>query len=398
MATPGELLHERIRALLVFLKPKLTIDGIDLDRLANLRRLSDIRIRKFAIEKPQFSALDLCGLLADPRVGRFDELADQAGILKKGHLAIVLPMLGEDMGYLVETCLTMQVVGLSAMKAYAKAFVGMHGPVAAPAGAAAPAAKAAAAPLPPAVARLLASIKDLWSLSPSTLKALNLLGAADTPAEAVCAEIERDPALAALVLRFVNASTGTKASSIKRAVVSLGYPLTRRFVMTAALASKLGAPHAESGFDERAFWSHSLRIAHAAAQVSKATRLGNSDEHYSAGLLHAIGRLAGAKAGGASPEAPAAQVGAAILERWRFPAPIVEAARHHEDTAEQLEELQIPREAMVIAALHALTAKTPAPDEARTWAGFLRVAADSIPALLDSATKSAQAGVTEIFG
>jgi HD-like signal output (HDOD) protein len=399
MATPVELLHDRIKALLVFLKPKLTVDGIDLDRLANLRRLSDVRIRKFAIEKPGFTALDLCGLLADPRVGRFDDVADASGILKKGHLSIVLPMLAEDMGYLIEACLTLQVVGLPAMKSYATAFVAKHGAVAAPAGPAlGPAAKPAATPMPPGVAKLLAPMKDLWSLSPSTQKALSLLAIADSPPDAVCAEIERNPALSALALRFVNASTGTKASSVKRAVVSLGYPLTRRFLMTAALALKLGAPHPEAGFDERAFWRHSLQIAQAAAQVSKATRLGNPDEHYSAGLLHAIGRLAAAKAGGPSPGAPSAQVGAAILERWRFPAPVVEAARHHADTSEELEELQIPREAMVVTALRALAGTAPSAEEARAWAGFLRISADSIPAILDAAAVSAQAGVGEIFG
>src|SRR5262249_14690032 len=103
----------------------------------------------------------------------------------------------------------------------------------------------------------------------------------------------------------------------------------------------------------------------------------------SAGLLHEIGRLAEAKAGGSV--SPAA-VGAAILERWRFPAGVVEAARHHLDGAEQMEELQIPREAMVVVALHHLDA------DPRAWAGFLRIAADLIPSILDAATKSADAG------
>jgi len=365
----AELLHERLKAFLFHLKPIIISSGLDQDRIANLRRLSDVRIRKFAIEKPEITGIDLCGLLADPRIGRFDDLADQAGILRKGHLGAVLPMLAEDMGYLIEACITLQVAGMAAMTQHAKAFVAKHGAVAAPAGSApAPAAKAAVAPLPPAVAKALAPLKDLWSLPPSTLKALSLLAAADSPAEAVCAELERDPALSAQVLRFV------QSSSVKKAVVERGYPLMRRFTLTAALALKLGP--------DPAFWRRALAVAHAASQVAKATKLGNPDEHFSAGLLHAVGRLALAMAG---TEGSAAQVGAEILARWRFPAPVVEAARHHDDTAEQLEEAQIPREAIVVAALHHLIIGDPGP-----WPTFLRIAADSVPAILDAAKKAAE--------
>jgi HD-like signal output (HDOD) protein len=365
----GDLLHDRIKAFLLFLKPIVISSGFDQDRLANLRRLSDVRIRKYAIDKPEITGIDLCALLADPRVGRFDDLADQTGILRKAHLAAVLPMLAEDMGYLIEACLTLQVAGLAAMTRHAKAFVAKHGAVAAPAGSApAPAAKAAVAPLPPAVAKALAPLKDLWSLPPSTLKALSLLAAADSPAEAVCAELERDPALSAQILKLAG------ASSIKKAVVSLGYPLMRRFTMTAALALKLTP--------DREFWRRSLAVGHAAAQVAKASKLGNPDEHFSAGLLHAVGRAALAKAG---TQGPAAEVGAEILARWRFPAPVVAAARHHADTAEQLEEAQIPREAIVVASLHHLLNGDSGP-----WPAFLLIAADSVPAILDAAKKASE--------
>jgi len=376
-----EIVHERLKAFLIFLKPRLLQDNIDAARLDQLRRLSDVRVRKYAVTKPQITGLDLCALLADPRTGRFDDLTDATGVLRKGHLAAVIPTLGEDMAYLIEACLTLQVIGPDAMKGHAKAFVEKHGAAAAAPGpvAAAPA-KPAAAPLPPAVAKLLAPLKDLWSVPPATLKALTLLAAADSPPDAVCAEIERDPAFAALVLRFA----GTKSSSIKKTVVAMGYPLLRRWVMTAALAAKLGPPHAEAGFDERAFWLRSFTVAHAASQVAKATKLGNADEHFFAGLLHQVGRLAAAKAGGT---APAGEVGAAILERWRFPAAVVEAARHHASTPEQLEELQIPREAVVVTALSGWIDKR---GEPRAWPGFLRVAADSLPAILERAKMAAE--------
>jgi len=381
--TPEEVLHERLKAFLLFLKPRLLVADIDQDKLAQLRRLSDVRIRKFAVDKPQITGLDLCALLADPRVGRFDDVADQSGALKKGHLAVVLPTLAEDMGYLIEACLTLQVLGLAAMQAHAKAFVEKHGALAAPAGSAAPAAKAAAAPLPPAVAKALAPIRELWSLAPSTLKALQLLAAADSRADQVCAEIEKDPDLAVQFLKFVNASPSGPCSSVKKAVVSLGYPLTRRFVMTAALALKLGPPYAAASFDPKGFWRQSLQLAHMAAQISKTTGLGHPDEHFSAGLLHGIGRIALAKAG---TDGPDDVVGAEILARWRFPAAVVEAARHHRDTQDQIEEIQLPREAIVAWGLHHFLTKG---QDVQPWAGFLRVDPDFLPRCFNEASRPA---------
>src|SRR5439155_22000868 len=46
-----------------------------------------------------------------------------------------------------------------------------------------------------------------------------------------------------------------------------------------------------------------------------------------------------------------AEIGACVLDRWGFPAPVVEAARHHLDAPEAFEELELPRESFVVAAM-----------------------------------------------
>jgi HD-like signal output (HDOD) protein len=167
-------------------------------------------------------------------------------------------------------------------------------------------------------------------------------------------------------------------------MAALGPPLARRFVLSAALFAKLGP----AGPDP--FWLRSLTIAHAASQIAKASRLGHPDEHFSAGLMHDVGRLALAKSGrdGVSPQ----EAGAAILERWRFPAGVVAAALHAADSPERIEELPLPREAMVVAALNGLLDG----GDRRVWAGFLRVAAEGLPAILEPAAKLAQAGAAGI--
>src|SRR5437762_3364166 len=118
--SPTDVLRERLKALLIFIKPKLLSEGADLDRLAQLRRLSDVRIRQFSIGRPQLTPADLAGLLSDPKSGRFDTSAGETGLLRAGHLSLPLTPLGEEMGFLTEVCLTQQIVGAARMRGFLK--------------------------------------------------------------------------------------------------------------------------------------------------------------------------------------------------------------------------------------------------------------------------------------
>src|ERR1043166_5978491 len=93
---PAEFLRDRLKAFLIFAKTKLLSGGADLDRLAQLRRLSVVRIRQFAVGRPQITAADLAGHLSDPRSGRFDALALETGFVHAEHLAVALPPLRSE--------------------------------------------------------------------------------------------------------------------------------------------------------------------------------------------------------------------------------------------------------------------------------------------------------------
>lgn len=403
---PGEILRDRLKAFLLFSKNKLLSDGADLDRLAQLRRLSDVRIRQFSVGKAQVTAADLAGFLSDPNSGRFDALADEGGLLRSGHFALPLPSLGEEMGYVVEVALTLQTVGTEKMRTLLKEFVSKNGRVRETAGDAAAAAPAPAAPkpLPPGVAKLLGGVRELWAVPAGTLKILELLQAPDRPPDAACAEIEKHPALASLCLRLVNTQSfavGSRMTSVKRAVVTMGYPAMRRIVSISSLVSLLGTPSAESGFDLRAFWDHSLRVAHAAALFSRAAKAGNADDHFSWGIVHDLGRLVQArllpstlKPPGEPAGATHAEIGACVLERWGFPPAAVEAARHHRDGPERFEEIQVPREAIVVAAMCRLARDEGAID---AWSGLLRMPPPRIKEVRFEAIKLAEGSLKETF-
>jgi putative nucleotidyltransferase with HDIG domain len=424
MSIPAiEVLRDRLKAFLLFQKSKLLAGEVDLDRLARLRRVSDVRIRQFAVGRAKLTAADLCGLLEDPKAGRFDVPAAGAKLLHRAHFALPLKPLGEEMGYVVEACLSLQVLGLDRMRAFLDDFVKAKGPPPEPT----PSEKALAAPaearekpLPAPVAKLLGGVRELWSIPQGTLRILELLQVPDTPADAVCAEIERDPGLSAQCLRVVNSANfglGTRIASIKRAVVTLGFQLTRRIVAISALVSRLGRSHAELDYDLRAFWQHSLWVAQAASLVSRSTRLGSPEEHFSAGLLHDVGKLVEyqhlrgplkavleAVRGGATWQAAElqvlgvdhAEIGACLCERWRFPALIVESARHHLRTADELEELSLPREAMTVAALCHVAADATPPETLARWGKLLRLAPGKLAELRAQAADLAR-GSAELF-
>jgi HD-like signal output (HDOD) protein len=376
--TPLDVLRARLKAFLAFLKPRLHEWGADLDRLAQLRRLSDVRVRQHAIGKPQVTGLDLCALLSDPRTGRLETVVE--GVLRPAHFAQPIEPLSIEMGYLVEACLILQVAGQEKLAAAAKDFVAAQGPVAEVPGAAV-ARPAGPAPLPDAVARLLGSVRELWAAPAHVVKALQLLAAASSPPDAVAAEVLKDSALAALVVRLADQTPSgqvARPSSIPNAIAAVGYPVLRRVVAASALLSPLAG--AGGG------WPASLRAGHAAALVARATKLGNPDEHFFAGLLQNVGALALAKhRPDVAGKTDDALVGASILDRWRFPAAIVEAARHRNAPPERFEEIQVPREALVGAAAWRLDA---------AWAPFLRLTPERLKevAVQSAALADAAAG------
>jgi putative nucleotidyltransferase with HDIG domain len=420
--TAAEALRDRLRSFLLFLKSKLLGTEIDLDRMAQLRRLSDVRIRQFAVGRARVTARDLCEILSDPRSGRFDTLAADAGLLEEGHLTAALTALSEEMGYLVEACLTLQVVGPARMGSVVRSFVAEKGKAAPPPQTTTQKIRVVSEkPLPEAVGRLLGKEQDLWSPSGAVRKAAELLSAADPSVDAACVEIERDPALAAGVLRIVNCASigqGVRIGSLKRAAVGLGLPALRSAVRMAALVGRLGRPHPEAPLDLKAFWSHSLRVAHAAATVARSSRIGNPDDHFAAGFMHDIGKLVeyqylreplrrileAVRGGTRYPAAERATlgvdhavIGACLLERWRFPTAVVEAVRHHLDTPEQLEELELPREAHVVASLcHICRSGKLPPGYLESWCGLLGLTPEKAAILREQALQITETALAEL--
>jgi putative nucleotidyltransferase with HDIG domain len=167
--------------------------------------------------------------------------------------------------------------------------------------------------------------------------------------------IATDAALVVELLRLVNASfygLSKKIGTVSEAIAILGLDLVRRTVASAVLKRPLFA-YLHDTAAARAFWRHELICAALARHLARGADA-NGELAYMAGLLHDVGRLvmlmrfpdqtgilvpAGGDNDGIEGERATfgfthAEVGAALLEAWGLPAPIVQAAHLHTDATE----------------------------------------------------------------
>lgn len=167
---------------------------------------------------------------------------------------------------------------------------------------------------------------------------------------AVVQEVERDPGLAARLLRQANSSffrLVRPVHSVREAVQVLGLNRLRALVIAAAVQSRFAAV---PGIDLERFWAYSFAAASLARLLCAPRRLDDSVA-FTAALLHGVGHLvlhqalpdAMRRLAAASPwyalERPAveqehlgychADVGAALAQHWRLPAALVQAIGQH---------------------------------------------------------------------
>lgn len=164
--------------------------------------------------------------------------------------------------------------------------------------------------------------------------------------------IDTDPVVTVKVLRVVNSayySLPKKITSINHAVVLLGFNTIKNLSLSIAAVGMLPT-NPLAGFDGQGYLLHSLTTAGIARQL--ALPLPDADPHdfFIAGLLHDFGKVVIAQAMPAEfrkaleysvwhevslhhalmqvAGADHSAVGALLLEKWQFPASLVDAVRY----------------------------------------------------------------------
>ena len=186
-------------------------------------------------------------------------------------------------------------------------------------------------------------------------KLLPLLDNPDSTPSEVENIVKYDPGLTANILKLTNSAyfgIPTKVSSVKQAIILLGWKRLIQVVTTICMSPLM--KKASPGYDLRSgeLWKHSIAVAVAAELLVKTLNIPDSDEVFTAALLHDVGKLilvsfvkkdleqiqAMVTKGISLDVAESmvlgtnhAEVGGQILHKWSFPAELVNAVQwHHE--------------------------------------------------------------------
>lgn len=187
----------------------------------------------------------------------------------------------------------------------------------------------------------------------------------DGSAQMAAEVIEKDPAIAAKVLRLVNSSfyaPKTPVSAIPLACSILGLKVIKNLVVQATVIDELGAS-TESEFDTQWLWDHSFKTALAARLLCKHSPIQaglDLDDAYTCGLIHDVGKIIllqnqtedfiGALRASREKNVPLAKiegesfgfshahVGGLLAQRWKLAESVQAAVMYHHSPATEADD------------------------------------------------------------
>lgn len=127
---------------------------------------------------------------------------------------------------------------------------------------------------------------------------IQILKLADNPrvsAKQLASVMEREPNLAAKLLRAANSTyygTGAKVNTLSQAITMLGINTARSLAVAQAYQQATSGKPGASLFDRNVFWQHCLATATAARVLARLKRLHDPELAFIAGMLHDSGRMA----------------------------------------------------------------------------------------------------------
>lgn len=139
---------------------------------------------------------------------------------------------------------------------------------------------------------IVRSLQDLPSLPAVVMELLGSIEQQDIDISVLAKKVSHDQALTAKTLRLANSSVyglQVKVTTLSQAITFLGFQSTRNLIIAAAVTGCFPKGQC-AGFNDKAFWRHSIATAACAKVLARRMKF-NQDYAFTAGLLHDIGRL-----------------------------------------------------------------------------------------------------------
>ena len=206
----------------------------------------------------------------------------------------------------------------------------------------------------------ISTLKDLPSLPHILVKLMEACNDENGSLGDIAGILTNDPSLCSKVLRLVNSAyygLGSRFEGIAQAVAYLGTNAVKNIAISSAVYQAFNSRKGNSAFNLKVFWWHSLKCALLSRIFSKEVAYGSPDEAFVAGLLHDIGKLvlwvnfsekytelikkyknhpAMLAAGEGRLGATHSQIGAWLLDRWKFPSFVADSALYHHEPLERI--------------------------------------------------------------
>jgi putative nucleotidyltransferase with HDIG domain len=201
--------------------------------------------------------------------------------------------------------------------------------------------------------QITSAVKTFPGMPAAAVKLLALLDRPEVTSPEVENILRRDPALTANLLKLANSAylgIPSKIGSVRQAVMLLGFRRLTQMVIATCTATIMDRTVPGYDLPPGELWHHSIAVSVAAEGIVRELKIQASEEIFTAALLHDVGKLILgqfvmedyhkielALEQGLSFETAEnialgtdhAEIGARVLEKWSFPADIVEAVRWH---------------------------------------------------------------------
>lgn len=205
------------------------------------------------------------------------------------------------------------------------------------------------------IKRIMAQVKAFPGMPATAAKLIKMLEDSNSTAAQIEEVLRYDAGLTANILKVTNSAyfgIPSKVSSVKQAIVMLGWKRLLQLVVTMCMSTVMKKSVAGYDLSQGELWQHSIAVSVAAEAVVKALKIPQAEEVFTAALLHDVGKLV---LGGFVKDdieqievmvakgipfevaeyivigTDHAKIGARILKKWGFPTDLVNAVSWHHD-------------------------------------------------------------------